>query len=231
MILRAIEDKRFMPVGSDKEASSDFQLIAGTNRDLRKAARAGDFREDLLARLDLWTYTLPGLRDRREDIESNVEYELRKYGQASATNITFNKEALRLYLGFAKSARATWLGNFRDLGASITRMATLADSGRINTDIVEVEIARLQSAWAEPGSDEDALLINAIGQEHLAEIDLFDRAQLATVIRTCQQSASLSAAGRELFAVSRLSKASSNDADRLKKYLGKFDLNWAALKE
>lgn len=231
MILRAIEDKRFMPVGSDKEASSDFQLIAGTNRDLRKAARAGDFREDLLARLDLWTYTLPGLRDRREDIEANVEYELRKYGQTATTNITFNKEALRLYLGFAKSARATWLGNFRDLGASITRMATLADNGRINVDIVEVEITRLKSAWAEPGSDEDALLINAIGSEHLAEIDLFDRAQLATVIRTCQQSASLSAAGRELFAVSRLSKASTNDADRLKKYLGKFDLNWAALKE
>ena len=231
MILRAIEDKRFLPVGSDKEASSDFQLIAGTNQDLRKAARTGTFREDLLARLDLWTYTLPGLRDRREDIEANVEYELRKYSQSMAANVTFNKEALRLYLGFAKSSRATWLGNFRDLGASITRMATLADNGRINTNIVEVEVARLKEAWTESESDEEAHLIDMIGPRRVSEIDLFDRAQLSAVIRVCQQSASLSAAGRELFAVSRLSKASTNDADRLKKYLGKFNLDWAALKQ
>ena len=174
---------------------------------------------------------MPGLRDRREDIEANVEYELRKYSQSTATNVTFNKEALRLYLGFAKSSRATWLGNFRDLGASITRMATLADNGRINTNIVEVEVARLKEAWAESESDEEALLINMIGPRRVAEIDLFDRAQLSSVIYVCQQSTSLSAAGRELFAVSRLSKASTNDADRLKKYLGKFDLDWAALKE
>jgi len=225
MILRAIEDKRFLPVGSDKDVSSDFQLIAGTNRDLRKAARAGKFRADLLARLDLWTYTLPGLRDRREDIEANIEYELRKYGQATATNITFNKEALQLYLRFAKSARATWLGNFRDLGASITRMATLADTGRINTSIVEIEIARLNSAWADSDDTGNSILLDLLGPDRLADIDLFDRAQLATVIETCRQSASLSEAGRALFAVSRLSKASNNDADRLKKYLAKWDLN------
>ena len=147
MILRAIEDKRFLPVGSDKEVSSDFQLIAGTNRDLRKAARQGKFREDLLARLDLWTYTLPGLKDRREDIEPNVEYEIRKYVAASGESISFNKEALRRYLHFATSGEALWLGNFRDLGASIIRMATLADNGRINEDIVGQEVTRLTLAW------------------------------------------------------------------------------------
>lgn len=230
MILRAVEDKRFLPVGSDKEVGSDFQLIAGTNQDLRKAARSGAFRDDLLARLDLWTYTLPGLRDRREDIEANVEYELRKYSQATASKMTFNKEAMRLYLKFAKSAGATWLGNFRDLGASITRMATLADGGRIDVDIVEIEIARLKSAWVEIDREEDTVLIETIGADRLAEIDLFDRAQLAAVIRTCQKSASLSAAGRELFAISRASKASSNDADRLRKYLGRFGLDWATLR-
>ena len=174
---------------------------------------------------------MPGLKDRREDIAPNIEFELIKYSKSSGTKVSFNQAAYRAYLKFAVSPSAIWSGNFRDLGASIIRMATLSDGGRINVDIVEVEIARLKSAWAEPGSDEDARLINAIGSEHLAKIDLFDRAQLAAVIRTCQQSASLSAAGRELFAVSRLSKASTNDADRLKKYLSKFDLNWAALKE
>ncbi|WP_163602454.1 sigma 54-interacting transcriptional regulator, partial [Klebsiella pneumoniae] len=49
MILREIEDKRFLPVGSDKEAASEFQLIAGTNRDLGEAVAAGQFRDDLYA--------------------------------------------------------------------------------------------------------------------------------------------------------------------------------------
>ena len=48
MLLRSLEDKRFLPVGSDKEAQSDFQLIAGTNCDLSQAVSAGRFREDLL---------------------------------------------------------------------------------------------------------------------------------------------------------------------------------------
>ena len=65
MILRAIEEKRFLPVGSDREVESDFLLIAGTNSDLAQSVREGDFREDLYARLNLWTFKLPGLADRR----------------------------------------------------------------------------------------------------------------------------------------------------------------------
>src|SRR6185312_14769955 len=61
MLLKAIEEKRFFPLGSDKETRSDFQLIAGTNRDLREAVAAGRFREDLLARINLWTFQLPPL--------------------------------------------------------------------------------------------------------------------------------------------------------------------------
>ncbi|MEL6180745.1 MAG: RNA repair transcriptional activator RtcR family protein, partial [Myxococcota bacterium] len=56
MLLRAIESGVFMPMGSDKEVESDFQLIAGTNRDLGARVREGDFREDLLARINLWTF-------------------------------------------------------------------------------------------------------------------------------------------------------------------------------
>ena len=59
MLLRAIEEKKFLPVGADKEASSDFQLIAGTNRELTRAVEEGRFREDLLARINLWTFCLP----------------------------------------------------------------------------------------------------------------------------------------------------------------------------
>ncbi|WP_428543374.1 hypothetical protein [Profundibacter sp.] len=65
--------------------------------------------------------------------------------------------------------------------------------------------------------------------EGSAQIDLFDQAQLASVIRICRESKSLSAAGRRLFAVSRLEKKSRNDADRLRKYLEKFGLDWTQL--
>ena len=228
MILRAIEDKRFLPVGSDKDVSSDFQLIAGTNRNLREAIRAGTFREDLLARLDLWTYELPGLRDRRDDIAPNVDFEIARYARAHGTKISFNQAALRTYLDFAESGEAVWQGNFRDLGASITRMATLSDGGRITEDFVSMEIVRLRRAWA--GSEpEFSALLSLLGPEKLAEIDPFDRPQLEYVLQVCLKSGSLSAAGRKLYAISRLTKSSSNDADRLKKYLAKWGLSWADL--
>ena len=52
-------------MGSDREVSSDFQLICGTNRDLRADAMKGRFRDDLLARINLWTFALPALAERR----------------------------------------------------------------------------------------------------------------------------------------------------------------------
>jgi transcriptional regulatory protein RtcR len=65
----------------------------------------------------------------------------------------------------------------------------------------------------------------------LADIDLFDRVQLAEVVRVCRTSRSLSDAGRRLFAVSRTRKAAPNDADRLRKYLARFGLDWHRLRE
>jgi transcriptional regulatory protein RtcR len=227
MILRAIEEKRFLPLGADKEAISDFQLIAGTNRDLRVDVARGKFREDLLARLDLWTFELPALAQRREDIEPNLDFELARFSQREGVRATFNREARARYLAFALSDRATWRANFRDLGASVTRMATLAPGGRITEEIVAEEIARLETSWrrgAQSGPD-DALRA-LLDEAALAEMDLFDRMQLAAVVRACRAHPSLSAAGRALFSASRAQKARVNDADRLRKYLVRFGLDW-----
>ncbi len=230
MILRAIEDKRFLPVGADKEVASDFQLIAGTNRELARAVEAGRFREDLLARLNLWTFALPGLKERREDIEPNLAFELARHAASAGETVTFNKEARAAYLAFATSAEAAWSANFRDLGASVTRMATLAPSGRINEAVVAEEIGRLRVAWRRTSAEPDAeLLAGLLGAERLALVDLFDVAQFAAVVRVCRESKSLSAAGRTLFAASRAAKTSTNDADRLKKYLARFGLTWDAV--
>ena len=229
MILRAIEDKRFLPVGADKEVASDFQLIAGTNCDLGEAVTAGAFRDDLYARLNLWTFRLPGLADRREDIEPNLDYELDRFAEREGDQASFNKEARQRYLTFATSGEANWPGNFRDLAASITRMATLSPKGRIDVDCVDKEIERLRRLWSGQADNAADILSEILSDEQIAELDLFDRIQLAETIRICRASRSLSEAGRTLFNASRARRTSSNDADRLRKYLGRFELDWSVV--
>lgn len=220
MLLKAIEEKRFYPMGADREVASDFLIIAGTHRDLRGRVAEGLFREDLYARINLWTFDLPGLAGRREDIEPNIDFELERHAREQGRRVRFNLEARRRYLAFACSSEAAWPGNFRELSASITRMATLADSGRIDQAQVEEEIQRLRYAW---GLTETHALLPA-------DLDLFDQLQLKAVIEVCVQSDSLSDAGRRLFGVSRQAKAQPNDADRLRKYLARFAIDWKQLK-
>jgi transcriptional regulatory protein RtcR len=218
MLLRALEEKRFLPVGSDEEVASDFQLIAGTNRDLGAEVLAGRFREDLYARINLWTYALPRLAERPEDIEPNVDYQLALVAMESGEKVSFNKEARTRYLRFAMSGEAVWNGNFRDLAASVTRLATLSDAGRITDGQVIDEIARLKKLWRHHAPP-----------AFLEGLDLFDSMQLEAVIAVCRSSKTLSDAGRKLYAVSRDAKAKPNDADRLKKYLAKFGVEWDQL--
>ncbi len=228
MLLRALEEKRFLPVGADREVRSDFQLIAGTNRDLGDDVRAGRFREDLLARINLWTFHLPGLAERSEDIEPNLEHELEAAGKRLGRRISMAKDVRAAFVAFARSTEAKWTANFRDLNAAVTRMATLAPGGRITRVVMEAELARLRAGWRSgpaKGADE-ALLRDALGVERAAELDLFDQAQLASVIRVCREEASLSDSGRRLFAVSRGKRKVANDADRLRKYLTRFGLVW-----
>ena len=94
------------------------------------------------------------------------------------------------------------------------------------------ETARLQRSWTREFADGDMdLLVRHLGPERTKALDLFDRVQLAAVVRVCRDAKSLSAAGRTLFAASRVAKTSSNDADRLKKYLARFDLTWDRIGE
>lgn len=236
MLLKAIEEKRFYPVGSDREVDSDFRLIAGTNRDLRGEVRAGRFREDLYARINLWAYELPGLAERPEDIEPNIDYLLRRHGEELGYRVSFSTEARQTYLDFAQSREALWPGNFRDLGASLMRLATLAEGGRIALAQVDAEIARLRRQWGSekleaPITGPTCGLEKVFPPEVLANLDLFDQSQLETVLQVCGESSSLSEAGRRLFAASRAQRATPNDADRLRKYLAKFKLEWKALRE
>jgi transcriptional regulatory protein RtcR len=186
----------------------------------------------LFARINLWAYTLPGLAQRPEDIEPNIDHLLARFAAESGRAVRFNVEAKVKYLQFARSTGALWSGNFRDLLASVTRMATLADGGRISTSLVEAEIQRLHWLWQPAGGAEpsEVRLDELLPADIVQGLDLFDRLQLEAVTRVCREAPTLSDAGRRLFDRSRMQRSVINDADRLRKYLMKFGLTWEAVR-
>lgn len=228
MLLRAIEEKKFFPLGTDTESESRFELICGTNRDLEDAVNEGVFRADLLARINLWDFQLPGLSERREDIEPNLEYELECFARKSGKRITFNKEARAEFMRYALAPETAWRGNFRELNALVTRMATLSSGGRIDENIVKNEISRLRKG--QKSSSTDGRLSQLLGNNYRENFDEFELCQLSRVIEVCRQSRSRAEAGKKLFAVSRKQRNTTNDSDRLGKYLEKFGLTFQICK-
>jgi len=229
MLLKAIEDKRFTPMGADVEVHSDFQLVCGTHRDLVQRCASGRFREDLLSRLDVWAFDLPPLRERRADIADNLDVELARCGQHRGRLVTMTTSARQQFLTFATSNEAQWPGNFRELGASVVRMSTLSSGDRIDDAVVVRELNRLRLAWQQRStasttatSPPTPTAAPAPGGEIL---DSFDAVQLHHVLEVCRRHLTLADAGRALFAVSRLQKKSRNDTDRLRKYLLSFDID------
>lgn len=109
----------------------------------------------------------------------------------------------------------------------------VASGGRITTEVLAGEVGRLRHVWSGPstGDDHKATLLSLLGEKLLDKIDLFDRVQLAYVVNTCQQSETMSEAGRKLFAVTWEKRQTANDADRLRKYLARFDLDWQEVKQ
>lgn len=249
MLLCALEEKRFKPMGSDVDVTSDFQLLAGTNCNLQEAVAAGTFRADLLARLNIWTFTLPGLAARREDIEPNLEYELERSAQELGHRVWMTPVARRAYLAFASGY--AWPGNFRDLGASVMRMATLAEEGCIEVTDVADELAQMSPPSSESFSPCPATPVSAdagqglisgevsgdltfcglVLQDRLAEYDRFDLVQLEEVLSAIKATRNMAQAGRQLFGVSRTTRESPNDSDRVRKFLTRWQLEYAPTRE
>lgn len=235
MLLRAIEEKRFLPVGADIETSSNFQLIAGTNKDLKAMSKQGLFRKDLITRINLWSYELPSLAKRMEDFEPNLDFELAQYSERYGEQLGFNKQARDRYLRFAKSANATWAGNFRDLNASVTRMGVLSEGGRIDEENVAQEIERLKLDWYEGEKNESqkrhlsSTVEKLLGSEASSELDLYDHILIDGIAEVCANSRSMAEAGRKLFNHSRTQKASTNDSHRIKQILDKYGISFQDL--
>ena len=133
---KAIEEKRFLPVGSDKEVESDFQLIAGTNRDLRsRGARRAVSRRSAGAHqpVDLRA-ARPCASGAKTSSPTSTSSSSAHARNSSDTCALQCRGAAALSALRDVAPRRSWTGNFRELSASITRMATLAEGGRITVD-------------------------------------------------------------------------------------------------
>ncbi|ABQ27547.1 sigma-54-dependent transcriptional regulator [Geotalea uraniireducens] len=128
-LLRVIQERDFIPVGSTRSKTVDIRFVAATNKDLEKEVKEGRFREDLFYRLNVITIHLPPLRDRKEDIEPIAGHFLKKYAQRMKKEVScFSPEALTLMIDY------NWPGNIRELENVIERAVILARGPAISAE-------------------------------------------------------------------------------------------------
>lgn len=198
---------------------------------LADAVQRGALEDDLLAMLDGWVFELPPLAARPEDIEPAVDVALEEARRDLRRDARFEPEARAKFVAFARHDDTHWLAGFRSLRASVRRLATLADDGVVTVGDVDLELDRLSGREPvhEVAEAADVDLEALLGAAQYEALDRFDRVQLADVVHVCRNAASLSEAGRELFAASRARRKKVNDADRVRKYLLRFGLEFGRL--
>ena len=137
-LLRVIQEKEFMPVGSAELVHVDVRILAATNVDLKKQVEDGKFREDLYYRLNVINIALPPLRDRKEDIPLLVDHFFTKYCQENEkyldTNgrsvLRFDPEAMQLIVDH------NYPGNVRELENAVERAVVLAGQQVLTVDVL-----------------------------------------------------------------------------------------------
>jgi transcriptional regulator with GAF, ATPase, and Fis domain len=137
-LLRVIQEREFMPLGSSETVKVDVRIIAATNADLRKLVEEARFREDLYYRLNVINIVLPPLRDRKSDIPLLVDYFFQKYCEE---NKRFLDDQGRSQLRFAPEAMQvlmehSWPGNVRELENAIERAVVLAADALVPVDVL-----------------------------------------------------------------------------------------------
>src|SRR5262249_47245952 len=130
-LLRVIQEKEFMRLGSVETVKVDVRIIAASNADLHKLMADGKFRADLYYRLTVITIALPPLRRRREDIPLLVTHFLEKYSEENKRKVRdVTAEAMRILMDYS------WPGNVRELENTIERAVVLCTTDRIGPELL-----------------------------------------------------------------------------------------------
>lgn len=133
--LRVLEEKKIMKIGGKKSIPIDFRLITATNKNLTEKVQDNSFRLDLLYRLNIFTITIPPLRERREDIPLLTEYFIQKHNSLLKSDIkNVSKGAMELLL------RYNWPGNIRDLENAIQSAMILVQGDTITEEYLPMRI-------------------------------------------------------------------------------------------
>jgi len=127
-LLRALQEREVIPVGSTEAVAVDARIIAATNRELEEEIRKGEFRSDLYYRLNVIALHLPPLRDRKEDVPLLVDFFLRRLSEAEGRERTIQEEALEALKEY------DWPGNVRELENALERAAVVARGGAIGVE-------------------------------------------------------------------------------------------------
>ena len=136
-LLRVMQDRDFMRLGSMENIKVDVRIIAGTTLDLRQLLDEGRFREDLFYRLNVISIDLPPLRDRKDDIPILARHFLAKYGEENKkADLELTAEAMDVLGEYG------WPGNVRELENVIERAAVLTHSPRIGVELIPDQVRK-----------------------------------------------------------------------------------------
>ena len=139
-LLRVLQERKFMPVGGQREIKTNARIITATNRNLEKMIEEGTFREDLFYRLNVMPIFMPPLRERTDDIESLVQYFIKKFGkQHKRKIISIDDDALN----FLKNYK--WPGNIRELENVIERAFIVENKNSISLSSIPDQILQQQN--------------------------------------------------------------------------------------
>lgn len=138
-ILRAIQEKEFMPVGSQVPRKVDIRLVAATNENLEEAVEQNRFRKDLYYRLNVINIHIPPLRDRSEDIETLFMHFLAaKDKSGKCVSLVIDGAFMEILKNYA------WPGNIRELENVVERMVALSSMGKSGIDLLPEHIRKPQ---------------------------------------------------------------------------------------
>ncbi len=138
-LLRALQERKIKPVGSNKEINVDIRIITATNEDLREAVKNGEFREDLYHRINEFSILSPSLKDREEDLMVFADYFLEKANQQLNKDIIgFSPEVVAIFQKY------NWPGNLRELQNCVKRATLLTRGDFIESEVLPAEFFQIQ---------------------------------------------------------------------------------------
>lgn len=146
-ILRALQERRFEPVGGTKSVQVNVRVIAATNVDMDRAVKEGRFREDLYYRLNVIPIQIPALRERKADIPILLSHFTTQFNRTKAKTISgFSADALQCLINY------NWPGNIRELENLIERLSILKGHGLVEVLDLPAKYKSTAASYAETGS-------------------------------------------------------------------------------